>query len=140
MRSCGRRCRRTCASESTISELLVSKIHAYRPYSGWKHVDVSRYADGTQETTEPALNADEIVGIAVAMMTESSVETTTHSASPRKMGSSFRVGSLLVWSVSSTSGRTRGVAVPGVLCAVGVAVPAVGAVVEDMDMETRGSG
>jgi hypothetical protein len=60
------------------------------------------YADGTQETTDPALNVDDMVGIVVATMTESRVDTTTHSARPKKMGTSFLNGNLFVWSVSST--------------------------------------
>jgi hypothetical protein len=77
---------------------------------------VRRYAEGTQETTDPALNAADMVGITVATMTESRLDTTTHSASPVKMGRSFLKGKRFVWSVSSTC--PLGVVLPGVFTAV----------------------
>lgn len=46
-------------------------------------MDVRRNADGTQETIAPALNVDDMVGIAVETMTESTLETTMQSARPR---------------------------------------------------------
>jgi hypothetical protein len=88
------------------------KVRTHRPYSGRKHVEVRRYADGTQDTIDPALNADDMVGITVATMTESRLETTTHSASPAKMGRCFLNGNRLLWSVSST--WPLRVALPGV--------------------------
>jgi hypothetical protein len=95
---------------------ILIKVQAYRPYSGRKHVEVRRYAEGTQETTDPALNAADMVGITVATMTESRLETTTHSARPAKMGRSFLKGKRLVWSVSST--WPLGVVLPGVFTTV----------------------
>jgi hypothetical protein len=89
-------------SERSESKTMRIKVRAHRPYSGRKHVEVRRYADGTHETIDPALNADEMVGITVATITESRLETTTHSARPAKMGRSFLNGNRLLWSVSST--------------------------------------
>ena len=64
--------------------------------SGWKAVDVRKYAEGTQEATDPALKAAEIVGKAVATIVESSVETRMQSASPKKTAMTFLCGSRLV--------------------------------------------
>jgi hypothetical protein len=71
---------------------------------------VRRYAAGTQDTSEPASKWDEIVGIAVAMITVSSVETTMHSARPKKQATTFLKGRRLVWSVSSMGRRELGLA------------------------------
>lgn len=69
-------------------------------------MEVRRYEDGTHDTIAPALKATEMVGMAVAMMTVSRVDTTMHSDSPRKHAMILFSGSRLVWSVSSTSART----------------------------------
>lgn len=90
---------------ATMSITFLPKISLNLPYNGWKQVDVSKYADGTHDTTEPALNAVEIVGRAVATVTESSVLTTMHMLRPRKVPSTFLKGRRLVWSVSWTSSR-----------------------------------
>lgn len=63
------------------------------------------YADGTHETSEPASNVEEIVGIAVAMITVSSVDTTIQRARPKKHAMSFLKGRRFVWSVNSTECR-----------------------------------
>jgi hypothetical protein len=57
-----------------------------------------------------------MVGITVVTMTESRLETITHSASPAKMGRSFLKGKRFVWSMSSTC--PLGVVLPGVFTAV----------------------
>lgn len=59
-----------------------------------------RYDAGTHEMTEPALKYDEMVGRAVAAMTESKVETTMQSERPAKTAMIFLKGRRLVWSVS----------------------------------------
>jgi hypothetical protein len=97
---------------------------------------VRRYAEGTQETTDPALNAADMVGITVATMTESRLETTTHSASPAKMGRSFLKGKRFVWSVSSTC--PLGVMLPGVFTAVLSSEGADIALMQEKDDKTLG--
>jgi hypothetical protein len=42
------------------------------------------YAAGTQETTAPALKAEEMLGNAVAVMTESRDASAVHTTRPRK--------------------------------------------------------
>ena len=72
-------------------------------HRGWNAVDVSRYADGTHEDTEPALKCVEILGSAVATIVLSNVETRAHRLSPPKMVSTRLKGSRLVWSVKAIS-------------------------------------
>jgi hypothetical protein len=74
-----------------------------RPYNGWKAVDVKRYAEGTQEDIEPALKNEDIVGRAVAAITESRLVTTMQSERPRKTATIFLKGRRFVWSVSLIS-------------------------------------
>lgn len=99
---------------------LRPKMSLKRPYRGWKAVDVKRYAEGTHETIDPALKATEMVGMAVAMITVSKVDTTIQSARPRKQAIIFLNGSKFVWSVNSTGACPSFV---GVETGVGVAVP-----------------
>jgi len=61
---------------------------------------VSRYPEGTQDTTEPALNASDIVGRAVATIVESSVDTRMHRERLQKTATTFLKGRRFVWSVS----------------------------------------
>lgn len=49
-----------------------------RPHSGWKAVEVSRYADGTHDETDPALKYEVIVGKAVAVIVASRLDTRIH--------------------------------------------------------------
>ena len=81
---------------ATVKAAFLPKISLNRPYSGWKQVDVRRYAEGTQDTIDPALKAADIVGIAVATMTESKADTTIHTAKPRKHAITFLKGRKLV--------------------------------------------
>ena len=84
----------------TDNAAFLPKISLNRPYSGWKLVDVSKKAAGTQETIAPASKASEIVGSAVATTTESSAETTMQSAKLRNTMTILSNGSKLVWSAS----------------------------------------
>ena len=85
------------------SAAFLPNMSLKRPYNGWKLVEVSRLAEGTQDDTDPAWNAADMVGRAVATMTESSVEVTMHSASPEKTAMTFLKGSKFVWSVKLTA-------------------------------------
>lgn len=93
---------------------FLPKISLNRPYSGWNAVDVKRYADGTQDTTEPALKTEDIVGMAVATITESRAETTTHRDSPRNTTTIFLKGRRFVWSVNCTDSLLLKAGVPTV--------------------------
>jgi hypothetical protein len=75
------------------------------PYKGWNAVDVSNEAAATQEDTDPALKAEDIVGRAVATIVESSDVTTMQLASPRNTIIIFLRGRAFVWSVSLISTR-----------------------------------
>ena len=75
---------------------FLPKMSLNRPYNGWKQVEAKRSAEGTQDTIDPALKTEDIVGIAVATMTESTVDTTMHTAKPRKHAITFLKGRKLV--------------------------------------------
>ena len=85
--------------KTTIAKVraaFLPKMSLNRPYNGWKQVEVRRSAEGTQDTIDPALKAEDIVGIAVATMTESMIDTTIHRAKPRKHAIIFLEGRKLV--------------------------------------------
>lgn len=75
---------------------------------GWNAVEVRKYADGTQEMMDPARKAVEMVGSAVATMTESSVETMMHSERPMNTVMIVRNGRRFVWSVRTRCGAGGG--------------------------------
>ena len=83
---------------------FLPKISLKRPYSGWKTVEVSKKAAGTQDMTEPAFNAVEMVDMAVAITTLSSDETEIQRAKLRKTMMTFLKGSKFVWSVRTIRG------------------------------------
>ena len=70
-------------------------------------MDVRKYADGTHETTAPALKAADMVGRAVATMVESRQETRMQRARPKKTAITLRRGRRFVWSVSDTVSERR---------------------------------
>lgn len=66
---------------------------------------------------DPALKNAEIVGMPVATMTESSVETTMQSARPRKQAITLRNGRRFVWSVRYKAlSDTRGLSLESEFC------------------------
>ena len=81
---------------ATVRATFLPKMSLNRPYNGWKQVEVKRSAEGTQDTIDPALKAEDIVGIAVATMTVSMTDTIMHRAKPRKHAITFLKGSKLV--------------------------------------------
>ena len=85
--------------KNTIAKVraaFLPKMSLNRPYNGWKQVEAKRSAEGTQDTIDPALKAEDIVGIAAATMTESMTDTTIHGAKPSKHAITFLKGSKLV--------------------------------------------
>ena len=66
-------------------------------------MEVSKYAEGTHEETEPALNAADIRGRAVATMVLSKQDTRAQRDRPPNTASTLLKGSRFVWSVKAIS-------------------------------------